>query len=144
MIHPQIPYATDPAMPAVGIFKPELLLDKLIAFLYEHVKVNYDFKAQLVGECGTLDRRAFKRVLLSKSRARWLVDLRALIVYSFRRFTLLSFPVIGRLLGERSHPTILNAYENIQNLFDYQPDHYFFKFARPLLPEIERLIKEYR
>lgn len=144
MIYTHIPYATDPAMPAVGIFKPELLLDKLIAFLYERVKVNYDFKIQLLGECGQFDKRAFKRVLLSRSKARWLVDLRSLIAYVLRKHTALPFLTIGKLLGGRDHSTINHAHNSIATLFDYEPKHPFTQFARPLLPEMKQLIKEYR
>lgn len=144
MIYTHIPYATDPAMPAVGIFKPELLLDKLIAFLYERVKVNYDFKIQLLGECGQFDKRAFKRVLLSRSKARWLVDLRGLITYVLREYTALPFLTIGKLLGGRDHSTIASANKVMENLFDYEPKHPFTQFARPLLPEMKQLIKEYR
>lgn len=144
MIYPHIPYANDPAMPAVGIFKPELLLDKLIAFLYERVKVNYDFKIQLLGECGQFDKRAFKRVLLSRSKARWLVDLRGLITYVLREYTMLTVTMIGVLIGERKHSTINHAHNSIATLFDYEPKHPFTQFARPLLPEMKQLIKEYR
>lgn len=144
MIHPQIPYATDPAMPAVGIFKPELLLDKLIAFLYERVKVNYEFKNQLVGVCGQLDKRAFKRALLSKSKLRWLVDLRGLIAYVLREYTVLPVITIGKLLGGRDHSTISHTHNSIATLFDYEPQHPFTQFARPLLPKMKQLIKEYR
>jgi hypothetical protein len=144
MIYTHIPYATDPAMPAVGIFKPELLLDKLIAFLYERVKVNYDFRTKMIGECGQLNKRAFKRVLLSRSKARWLVDLRGLIAYVLREYTKLTVTAIGVLIGERNYSTINHAHNSIATLFDYEPKHPFTQFARPLLPEIKQLIKEYR
>ncbi len=69
---------------------------------------------RLVGRHFGVTREALRSV----SRDRTVTQARAVAMYLIRKHTRMSFPEIGRLMGNKQHTTVLMAVRRIQNLLD--------------------------
>lgn len=74
-----------------------------------------------------------KAIIESRTRRQEIVKARDLIVYLLREYGDLSYPAIGRLLGDRDHTTIIHAYKKTKRNIEVRPE---------LKTELEDLIRE--
>ncbi len=80
-----------------------------------------------------------KNDIKSPSRRKEIVEVRDLIAYFLREYGRMSFPAIGRLLGNRDHTTIIHSYRKIQKNIISNQD-FESKFAE--LISKAKLVKE--
>lgn len=78
------------------------------------------------------------------SRKKAIVEVRDLVAYILRQYAGLSYPVIGRILGDRDHTTIMHAYSKIERRLKNNGD--FEEKFRDLILRAEetKVIKEKR
>lgn len=82
-----------------------------------------------------------KQSVLSHSRQQELVEVRDIIVYLLREYGGMSFPALGRLLGNRDHTTMIHSYRKMCASVGTRPD---FGSEYSSLIAKARLIKERR
>ncbi len=80
-----------------------------------------------------------KKIIEGTSRLQEIVKVRDLIAYLLREYGALSYPAIGRLLGNRDHTTIMHAYKKVRHNIEVYPE---LKIElKDLIQEVE-IIKE--